>query len=314
MRKRLIHILAAAAVLLTAEGCGIVSSIIIHRGMEREYDPQVSFKGKAVMEQRVPGITAWIDQMYLTGQMHDTTIVRDGFKLHANYAAAPTPSRKTAVIVHGYSASTMNMMHIARMFRDSLGYNVLLPDLRRHGLSEGVAVQMGWLDRWDVLDWSRIAHEVFGDTLQVFHGISMGAATIMNASGEKTPDYVRGFIADCGFSNLSEEVVKLANERNLPGEDLLKCLQTQVQHRFGWSVQEANPMDQVAKCEKPMLFIHGNADQIVPTYMSEVNYEAKTHGYRQIWITEGCRHAFSYPDYPAEYTEVVRIFLKEHVE
>ena len=314
MNKRFLNIIAIAAVILTVESCGIAGSIIIKRGLEREYDKDGIFKSKAEMERRVPGLTEWIDRMYLTGQMHDTTIVRDGYRLHANYAAAQNPSKKTAVIVHGYSVNSMNMMHIARMFRDSLGYNVLLPDLRRHGLSEGAAVQMGWLDRFDVLDWSGIAHEVFSDTLQVFHGMSMGAATIMNASGEDTPDYVRGFISDCGFSSLWDVVDTLATERKLPAETILKNIEVEVNRRFGWSVRADEPSNQVAKCDKPMLFIHGDADQIVPLSMSRTNYDAKVLGYREIWISEGSRHCYSYPDHPSEYTSVVREFLKEHVE
>lgn len=314
MNKRIPYIVAIAAVVLTATGCGVTSSIIIRRGLEREYDRDGIFKSKAEMERRVPGLTEWIDRMYLTGQMHDTTIVRDGYRLHANYAAAQDPSKKTAVIVHGYSVNSMNMMHIARMFRDSLGYNVFLPDLRRHGLSEGAAVQMGWLDRFDVLDWSAIAHDVFSDTLQVFHGMSMGAATIMNASGEATPEYVRAFIPDCGFSSLWDVVDTLATERKLPAESILNELEVQVNRRFGWSVRADEPSSQVAKCTKPMLFIHGDADQIVPMSMSLTNYDAKARGYREIWIAKGSRHCFSYPDYPAEYTAVVRRFLKEHVE
>mgnify|MGYP003290225583 CR=1 FL=1 len=314
MNKRLLHILALAAIILTVDGCGTVGSFIIRHGLERDYSAADVFSSKEMMEGRVPGLSSWIDRMYLTGQMHDTTIVRDGCSLHANYASAQTPSGKTAIIVHGYSANTMNMMHIARMFRDSLGYNILLPDLRHHGLSGGDAVQMGWLDRLDVLDWSATAHQIFADTLQVFHGISMGAATIMNASGEDTPDYVRGFISDCGFSSLWDVVDTLATERKLPAAYLLKDMETKIDRRFGWSIRADEPARQIAKCSKPMLFIHGDADQIVPVSMARTNYDAKVQGYREIWIAEGSRHAFSYPDYPAEYTAVVRRFLKEHVE
>ncbi len=315
MNKRILNIIIAlATTLLVLESCGIAGSIIIRRGLEREYDPMAFAKSKKEMDRRIPGLAEWVDRMFLLGQMHDTTIVRDGFRLHANYSAAPVPSGRTAVIVHGYGANTMNMMHIARMFRDSLGYNILLPDLRRLGLSEGAAVQMGWLDRYDVLDWSAIAHEVFGDTLQVFHGISMGAATIMNASGEDTPDYVRGFISDCGFSSLWDVTDSLLTERRLPAVPILENIDTQVKRRFGWSVLDDVPSRQVAKCYKPMLFIHGDADQIVPVSMARINYDAKVNGYREIWIAGGSRHVFSYPDHQAEYTAVVRRFLKEHVE
>lgn len=313
--KNCISCIILFAILMSATGCGIIGSIIINKGMVREYDSMAIVKAKEEMERRTPGINAWIDSMYACGSMHDTIIVRDGFRLHSTFARAGQPSGKTAVIMHGYSANPINMMHIARMFRDSLGYNVWLPSERRHGESEGAAAQMGWLDRLDLLEWSGIAHEYFGDTLQVYHGISMGAAAVMNASGEDTPDYVRGFVEDCGFSTLWDIVYKLASEDyHLPAEALLKDMEVKVSKRFGWSIREDSCVEQLAKCEKPMLFIHGDADQVVPVEMVRKNYDAKVKGYREMWIAPGSRHAYSYPDHPAEYTALVRKFLKEHVE
>lgn len=73
---------------------------------------------------------------------------------------------------------------------------------------------MGWKDRWDVIRWSEIANEIFKvkgeerkvkNTRQVIHGISMGAATTMAVSGEKTPDYVKCFVEDCGYTSVWDE-------------------------------------------------------------------------------------------------------------
>ncbi|MCQ2182458.1 MAG: alpha/beta hydrolase [Bacteroidales bacterium] len=296
------------------QGCA-TSSLIIKLGLERKEKSNYMELSKKDMDRRTPGISHWIDSMYIAGAFKDTMIVRDGVNLHAVMAAADPGSRKTAVILHGYSANPIFMMHIARMFRDSLGYNVLLPSLRRHGESGGDAVQMGWNDRFDLLDWSAIAHERFGDTLQVYHGISMGAAAVMSASGEDTPDYVRGFVSDCGFSNLSDLIYKLAgDDYHLPAHLLMDFLEPKVNDRFGWSIQDVSPEEKLASCTKPMLFIHGDADQIVPTGMVWENYFAKTKGYCGVWIGKGSRHAFCFPDHPAEYTSVVRKFLKEQVE
>ena len=154
-------------------------------------------------EKRVPGITAWIDSLRSTGAMKDTIVVADdGVKLHAYYMDAAAPSLRTAIVVHGFVVNQMNVMMLARMYRDSLGYNVLLPALRHHGKSGGKEVQFGWKDRLDLLRWAEVAHGIFADTLQVFHGESMGAATVMMASGEQTPPYVRGFIEDCGYTSV----------------------------------------------------------------------------------------------------------------
>lgn len=297
---------------LVATGC---ASVLVEAGLRPSNHGQHFRKQRERMESRVPGIMPWMDSLYEAGVMRDTFIVRDGYRLHSCYAAAPGPSRRTAVIVHGFQANPVNMMMIARMFRDSLGYNVWLPSMRYHGLSEGKAVQMGWKDRLDILDWAEVAHSHFDDTLQVLHGISMGGAAVMMASGEDTPSYIKGFVEDCGFSELRSEVRYLFEERYRvhlskyidPASDIAA-------RRFGWSFDDASSPAQLHKCTKPMLFIHGGADDFVPTRMVGENYDAKSYGYRELWIAPGSIHAFSYPDHPAEYTAKVREFLKNHVE
>ena len=68
-------------------------------------------------------------------------------------------------------------------------------------------------------------------------------------------------------------------------------------------------MKQLAKCERPMLFIHGDADDFVPFSHLQKNYDAKIHGYKEMWVGEGAVHANSYAKHPEEYTEHVRAFL-----
>ena len=61
----------------------------------------------------------------------------------------PHPGSKKAVIVgHGYKGTGITMSNFAHMFYD-LGFNVLLPDDRGHGESDGQYISFGWLDRLD---------------------------------------------------------------------------------------------------------------------------------------------------------------------
>ena len=301
--------------LLMAVAVSWCSSILVDAGLRPANHGQHFNKQRTRMEGRVPGIMAWMDSLYEIGAMRDTFVIRDGYRLHSCYSAAPQQSAKTAVIAHGYQANPVNMMMIARMFRDSLGYNVWLPSMRYHGHSSGQAAQFGWKDRLDLLFWSEMAHTHFNDTLQVFHGISMGGAAVMMASGEETKPYVRGFIEDCGFSELTGEIRYLFDERYRVHLDrYIPKASAITEKRYGWSFEDASSVAQLRKCTKPMLFIHGGADDFVPTRMVGENYMAKEQGYRELWIAPGSRHAMSYPEHQAEYTEIVRTFLKEHVE
>ena len=269
------------------------------------------------LESRSSGCAQWYRQARESGSLRDTFILSDdGTRLHALYCKALTDSRKTAVIVHGYTSAPEGMSMIGRMYRDSLGYNILMPSLRRHGKSEGREVQMGWHDRLDVKRWCSVAHETFDDTLQVCHGISMGGATVMMLSGEPDlPRYVRGIIDDCGYTSVWDEFsMLLRDSMKIRDTTILVRADKLCQKRYGWGFKEASSIDMVSKSSVPMLFIHGDADNYVPVWMGQKCYEAKTEGYRELWLPEGARHAASYTRYPAEYTARVRKFLAERVE
>lgn len=317
--SRISLLAAAVAILCIAHGC---AGVMVSRGLTPKRSDKAreeSFaKNRAVWEHLVPGITAWGDSLVASGAMRDTFIVRSGVRLHASYVPYGEScgiSRRTAVVVHGYRSSPYNVMAWARMYRDSLGYNVLMPTLRYHGYSEGASIQMGWLDRLDVLEWARVAHELFSDTLQVMQGVSMGAATIMMLSGEDIPDYIRGFVEDCGYTSVWNEVnYALDHYLGMKWRPTAYVAERKVSRRYGWNFHEASSVAALSSCEVPFLFIHGSNDELVPPEMAQFNYNAKVRGYRELWIAPGSKHARSIADHGAEYTARVRKFLQEHVQ
>ena len=81
-----------------------------------------------------PHIQPWYDSLQAHHALHDTTIVAaDGAKLHGYYIRAAMPTKRVAVLVHGYQDAALRMLHIAYLYHHDLGANVLMPDLRYHG-------------------------------------------------------------------------------------------------------------------------------------------------------------------------------------
>ena len=86
------------------------------------------------------------------------------------------------------------------------------------------------------------------NTRQVIHGISMGAATTMAVSGEKTPDYVKCFVEDCGYTSVWDEFsAQLKDQFGLPAFPLMNITSALCQYRYGWSFAEAQQIEQVAR-------------------------------------------------------------------
>ena len=189
-------------------------------GNERGKNLETSY---AFMYEHYPFLSHWVDSLQRENALRDTFILaEDGARLHALYLYADTLTAHTAVAVHGYTDNAVRMLHIAYLYNHDLHYNVLLPDLRFAGQSEGDHIQMGWKDRLDVLRWMEVANELFApegsQTRMVVHGISMGAATTVCVSGEPQPPFVNCFVEDCGYTSVWDEYAgELKNQFGLLG-------------------------------------------------------------------------------------------------
>lgn len=266
------------------------------------------------MYEEYPFLRPWVDSLETAGALRDTFIVNDGARLHAYYVAAPEATRATAVIVHGYTDNAIRMFMLAHLYNHELRYNVLLPDLHYSGLSDGDCFRMGWLDRLNVMRWMDVADSIFGGTQMVVHGISMGAATTMMVSGEEQRPFVRCFVEDCGYTSVWDEFEhELRGRFGLPAFPLLHVADWLCGVEHGWTFREASAVEQVKKCRLPMLFIHGAADDFVPTWMVYELFEAKPQP-KEIWVVPGAAHAVSYRDNRDQYVWRVRNFVSRHIK
>ncbi len=101
----------------------------------------------------------------------------DGLKMKAIFY--PGTSDKTAVWVHGYTSHAERESAFPALFYHRLGFNVLIPYQRAHGLSEGKYISFGALEHDDMLRWvDQInRHNPKGQIL--IHGLSMGGGIVL---------------------------------------------------------------------------------------------------------------------------------------
>ena len=198
----------------------------------------------------------------------------DNLKLHGYEVKNENKTNKWAIVVHGYTSEGELVSSKAKHFYE-MGYNVLVPDLRGHGKSEGDYIGMGWDDRLDIIEWINNILEDNPNSEIILHGTSMGAATVLSTSGENLPNNVKAIIADCGYTSVwNEFTYQLKALFNLPSFPVMNLSNMVTMVKAGYSLKDASPIEQVAKSKTPILYIHGDKDDFVPYYMMDELYRA----------------------------------------
>ncbi len=244
--------------------------------------------------------------------MHKQTTF-DGLKIVARELRAQNPSKIWVICIHGFSGSGLNLGMAAKHWHER-GYNVLLPDLRGSGDSEGEYYGMGWLDRLDIIQWiDGVILKKDPDARIILHGVSMGAATVMMTTGERLPRNVCAAIEDCGYTSVWDEfTLQLKKVFGLPQFPIMHIANSMAKRRAGYSFKEASSVEQVKKSKTPTLFIHGDKDTFVPFFMLDEVYGAASCDKERL-VIHGAQHAEAMVLEPALYWKAAQEFIEKYL-
>lgn len=226
---------------------------------------------------------------------------------------AKEPTDKVIIAFHGYHSTPMKQYkHFLRFFHE-LGYNILLPSQRSHADSEGTYIGFGWLERLDALKWISFIKDYYNKDLQIaLHGISMGGATVMCASGEDLPKDVKCIIEDCGYTDLYSQLKHVSKNDNKYLRPFLLSGSLISQFITGYSFFKVSPIHQVRKTHIPILFIHGSEDNFVPTHMVYKLFK-ECSSRKELLIVRGAGHAKCYDTDKKLYEYRVSKFLSQYI-
>jgi uncharacterized protein len=234
----------------------------------------------------------------------------DGLKLKARYLKNGQSNGKAVILAHGYKGNSEQMPGITKFYYDQ-GYDILKPDARGHGLSEGEYIGYGWHDRKDYVQWSHFLAEEEGAENIFLHGFSMGAATVLMASGEELPVEVKGIIADSGYTTVREELThQLKYLYHLPAFPVMQVTSAITSIRAGYTFSEASAIDSIIKTKLPLFIIHGDQDKLVPTEMGQRIFDAANSD-KVLWIVPGAGHTEAYTIAEKEYQDRLKAFWKK---
>jgi len=235
----------------------------------------------------------------------------DGTELAAWYFAASESTHDYAVCLHGYTNEPIGMARYVKRFHDR-GMNVLAPAARAHERSGGDYIGMGWPERRDIAGWIKLILSWDPDARIILHGVSMGAATVLMASGETLPENVKAVIADCGYTSEWDEFIWEAETLHIPWFPVLNAASLLSKLRDGYDFKQASALDQVKKSRIPTLFIHGSEDELVPYKMLGELYLAAACEKEKLTV-EGAGHALSSSVDPELYWSTVERFIEKYI-
>lgn len=200
-------------------------------------------------------------------------------KIHSYYI---DNNSDTTVILHSGYREYIRLNSLGEDVKafNEMKYNIRMMDSRGIGKSEGSYITFGYNESKDLI--STIKDELHKKSNQkiIIYGGSMGGATIMSALANQLPKNVIASIENCGFKSINGElnlmIGKLLQALNKVPElnEIFKIEYKDyylsainnyyVKPRVNIDIYADLPMKGAENPVIPKLFIHGDADSIVP--------------------------------------------------
>ncbi|AUJ48878.1 alpha/beta hydrolase [Brachyspira hyodysenteriae] len=243
----------------------------------KESGKEESEEKKRIKEQR----RIWFE----SSQKDVYTTSSDNLKLHAHLIN--NNSNVYVIIVHPYEARGSYMKYFIEKFYN-IGFNILAIDLRTHGESEGKIYSLGYLERLDVLAWIKYINDNYNNSQIILYGISMGANAVMMCCNEDNTNNVKAIIEDAGFTNAYEQLKRrLDMAYKFSFLPIVEATSLMAKIRLGFSFKYIDVKKRVAMSKIPILFIHGDKDELVDYNMVNKLYDACSSEKEKLIIKDG---------------------------
>lgn len=304
-------IICSILVLLFFFICIYCFGLAVVRGKELDLADEHAVKGTAwePYTTEIQQGVAWIEAQH---PERVSITSRDGLRLAGHYLDC-NGAKRVILLMHGYRSKGKNDFSCVAKFYFDQGYSLLFVDQRAHGESEGKYIGFGVLERYDCLKWIEYILRRFGpDTVIFLGGISMGATTVLMASGLELPENVKGIIADCGFT-FPWDIIACVMKRDyhLPKIPILPVMSLISKLIAGYGFRDASTEAALQKNKVPVLFVHGTADGFVPCEMTKRNYEYCI-AEKKLLLIDGADHGTSYIVNPDLCKKELVSFLKQY--
>jgi len=213
----------------------------------------------------------------------------DNVKLHAWHVQGPQDS-PIVLWFHGNAGNISDRVENAKLLADR-SLSLLMVDYRGYGKSEGTPSEAGiYLDGQASYDYLVRQSNISPDTLVIF-GRSLGSCVAVMVAANNP---CAGVILESAFTNMEE--MARANFPMLPG--------------LGNFRKKFDSLSRIPNIAAPILFIHGDQDEIVPYELGRKLATAALSE-TEFYTIRGAHHNDTYPVGGKEYFDEFETFVRE---
>lgn len=213
----------------------------------------------------------------------------DGVKLNAWFIKAGQNS-PVVLWFHGNAGNIADRVENAKLLSDR-GISLLMVDYRGYGKSEGMPSEEGiYADGQAAYDYLVSGGGVAADNLIIF-GRSLGTSVAVHVASKKE---CAGVILESAITNMAD--MARVHYPVVPGLGSLK-------NKF-------DSIGRIASVSAPILFTHGDADEIVPYEFGRRLFEA-TKAEKEFYTIHGAHHNDTYLVGGKEYFDAFEKFVRD---
>jgi len=246
-------------------------------------------------------------------KMEELSIVSgDGLKLYGEYVNFGHD--KCAVILQGQTESLLYSYYFADVYYRN-GYNILVVDVRAHGISDGKYRTGGIKESDDCVLWIKLINEKYGINDFTIHGICVGGATAiytyvkLKSAGS---GLIKRIVTDGVYQNYYEIFKRHFRMYKKPAFPALYLCFFLVYAFTGARLFKETPMKYMKDIDIPILFIWSEKDIFCIKPKGEEMFAACASEHKELRFFPEGRHSHVRSTQEAEYDEVIDKFLQKH--
>ena len=235
---------------------------------------------------------------------------KDNLKLKGVYYPNPNESDVTVICVHGYTSHAEREWAYPGLFYLSLGYNVLIPYQRAHGMSEGKYITFGALEYLDMVEWVNKVNEMKPNGKIIIHGLSMGGGIVLDLSNIQMEN-VKCLISDAPnvsieavFKDISKQVFKSNSEK------IAAYVTERFEKEFECNVKDFEAVDRVSDSKYPILLSAGSEEKLEELFETIKKVNPKE---TEIIILPGCNHGNGMYKQTQIYQGKIKEFIEKYI-